>query len=162
MKEVAILLLLALMLNGCGSNSTPTQTAAGGTWQVQTVGGEAASTGFSFNTQFTVSGDGTLTISYFQFINSGQPCFAFTGDTVSGQMVLTENTVTYQVTGTFNYVVQSGSNKLTLTSDDVTGTENGLTGTTLSGITANGTWTLAGDGTNGCVDTSGTFTMSQS
>ena len=32
MKEVAILLLVALLLNGCGSTSTATQTAAGGLW----------------------------------------------------------------------------------------------------------------------------------
>lgn len=161
MKEVAALLLVALLLNGCSSNQTPTQTAAGGTWQVQTLGGEGVSTGFSFNTQFTVGGGGALSISYFQFINSGQPCFPLSGGTLSGSMVLTENTTTYLVTGTFSYVVQSGSNTLTFTGT-VTGNENGLNGTILSGATGSGAWTLAGDGTSGCVDTSGSFTMSQS
>jgi hypothetical protein len=161
MKEVAVLLLVALLLNGCSSNQTATQTAAGGTWQVQTLGGEGASTGFSFNTQFTVGGDGTLSISYFQFINSGQPCFPINGGTLSGTMVLTENTTTFEVTGTFSYVVQSGSNTLTF-NGTVTGTQNGLNGTTLSDATGTGNWTLAGDGTNGCIDTVGSFVLTQS
>ena len=161
MKEVAVLLLVALLLNGCGSNSTPTQTAAGGTWQMQTLGGQGASTGFSFNTQFTVGGSGALSITYFQFINSGQPCFPLDGGTLSGTLILNENTTTYAVTGTVTYVVQSGSNTLTF-NGTMTGNENGLNGTILSGATGEGTWTLAGDGTNGCVDTSGSFTMTQS
>jgi hypothetical protein len=159
MKEVAILLLAALMLSGCGNSTTQVQQSAAGTWQAALNGGEGDSTGFSFNTQFTVGGDGALSISYFQFLNSGEPCFPFSGEAPTGSMILNENLNTFGVTGTFTFVVKSGSNTLTLTSKTVTGTESG---TTLSGITINGNWTLAGDGTKGCNNTSGSFVLTQS
>jgi hypothetical protein len=157
MKEVAILLLVALMLNGCSSSTTAVQQSAAGTWQAALSGGEASSSGFSFNTQFTVGGDGALSISYFQFLTKG-PCFPYTGGTESGSLILTENTTTFGVTGTFSYVVTAGGNTLTLTGT-VTGAE---TGTTLTGTSVTGAWTLAGDGSDGCNDTSGSFTMTQS
>ncbi len=162
MKEVAILFLVALLLNGCGTSSTATQTAAGGTWQAQMLGGEGPASGFSFITSFSVSGGGGgLTISTFQFLT--QPtCFAVNGETPTGTMSLVENPNTYAVTGTLTFTVQSGSNMLVLTGP-VTGTENGLNGTTLSGAMATGTWTFTGSGTPaGCSDTSGSFTMTQS
>ena len=162
MKEVAILLLVALMLNGCGSsNTTPTQTAAGGTWQSQMLGGEGSASGFSFITQFAVGAGGALSVSYFQFLNQSEAqCFPINGGTVAGSMVLTENTTNFTVTGPFSFTVQSAGNTLTLTGT-VTGTENGLNGTTLSGGSITGTWTLAGG--SGCSDaTGGSFTMTQS
>ena len=159
MKEVAILLLAALLLNGCGSSSssTSTQTAASNTWQAQMLGGEGTASGISFITQFTVGGDGTLSISYFQFLNSNSTqCFPVAGGTQSGSMVLTTNTSNSTVTGTFSFTVQSGGNTLTLTGT-VTGTENG---TTLSGGSVSGTWTVSG--ATGCNDpTGGSFTMTQ-
>jgi hypothetical protein len=161
MKEVAILLLVALMLNGCSSSTAAVQTAAGGTWQAALLGGESDSTGFSFNTQFTVNGDGSLSVSYFQFLNSGQPCFPFSGLRPTGTIILSVNSVTFAVTGTFTFVVVSAGNTLTL-NGTVTGTENGTNGTTLSGTSVVGDWTLAGDGTGGCDNTTGSFTMSQS
>ncbi len=160
MKEVAILLLITLMLNGCGSSTTTsTQTAAGGTWQAALSGGESTASGFSFITQFAVSGTGgTLSISYFQFLNSAQ-CFPVSGGTVAGSMILTENTTNFTVTGPFSFTVQSGGNTLTL-NGNVTGTENGLNGTTLSSGSVTGTWSLAGG--TGCNDaTGGSFTMTQ-
>jgi hypothetical protein len=165
MKEVATLLLVALMLNGCSGNSqtAAVQTAAGGTWQAQMLGGEGTASGFSFVTQFTVGSDGTLSVSYFQFLNQSSvqpPCFPISGGTIAGSMILTENTTNFTVTGPFSYTVQSGGNTLTLTGT-VTGTENGLNGTTLSGASVTGTWTLAGG--SGCNDaTGGSFTMTQS
>jgi len=161
MKQVAILLLGALLLNGCGTNSTATQTAAGGLWSAQMLGGDGAASGFSFTTQFSVSGGGgALSISSFQFLTAGQ-CFPVNGETPTGSMVLIENTTTYQVTGTFTFTVQSGGNALTL-NGTVTGTENGLNGTTLSGAMATGTWEFAGSGSPaGCTNTSGSFTMTQ-
>jgi hypothetical protein len=162
MKEVAILLLAALLLNGCSSSTTPTQTAAGGTWQAVMFGGQGADSGYSFITQFTLASSGTLSISYFQFLNSSSSaqCFPVSGGTEAGSMILTENTTNFTVTGPFSFTVQSGGNTLTLTGN-VTGTENGLNGTTLSSGSVTGTWTLTGG--TGCDDTTGgTFTMTQS
>jgi fibronectin-binding autotransporter adhesin len=164
MKEVAILLLAVLLLNGCGNDSTRTQTAAGGTWYATMIGGKGVASGFSFTTSFTVSGSGgTLSLSSFQFATGGL-CFPVNGDTVGGTMVLTESS-TFEVTGPLTFTVQSGGNTLTLTGT-VTGTENGVfgTGTSLSGATATGSWTYTGGtSTAGCnVDTSGSFTMTQS
>jgi len=162
MKQVAILLLAALALNGCGSsNTTATQTAAGGTWEAQMLGGSGPDSGFSFITQFTIGGDGTLSVSSFQFLNQNSAqCFPVSGGSEAGTMILTENTTNFTVTGPFSFTVQSGGNTLTL-SGNVTGTENGLNGTTLSGGSVTGTWTLTGG--TGCNDpTGGSFTMKQS
>jgi hypothetical protein len=161
MKPVAILLLLALGLSGCGGNSSSaTQQAAGGIWQAQMLGGEGQASGFSFDSQFSVSGSGgSLSISSFEFLTAGS-CFPLDGGTVSGSMMLTLNQTTYEVTGPISFAVSSGGNTLTLTGS-VTGTENGVNGTTLSGGMATGTWSLTGG--TGCNDlTGGSFTMTQS
>jgi hypothetical protein len=161
MKQVAIFMLAALLLNGCGNNATPTQQAAGGIWGAQLLGGEGSASGYSFTTQFTLSGN-NLSISYFQFLNqstANPPCFPVNGGTIAGTMILTENQTNYTVTGPFSFSVQSGGNTLML-SGNVTGTENGLNGTVLSGGLVTGTWTLAG--ATGCNDTTGgSFTMTQ-
>jgi hypothetical protein len=161
MKEVALLLLLALMLNGCGgSNLITTQTAqsaAAGIWSAQIFGGSGEASGFSFNTEFTVNSSGTLSITYFQFLTTGT-CFPVDGGTENGSMDLIINSSTSAVTGTFTYTVQSSSNKLTL-NGQVTGTANG-TATSLSDGSITGTWTVAGG--TGCNATGGTFTMCQS
>jgi len=157
MKDVAILLLLALVLNGCGSGTTTAQTAAGGLWKAELLGGSGTASGFSFNAQFTVNGDGSLSISSFQFLTANPAqCFPISGGTVTGSMTLTENTTNFTVTGTFKFTVQSGNNTLTL-NGTVTGTESG---NTLSGGSITGNWTLAGG--SGCSDTNGgSFTMTQ-
>jgi hypothetical protein len=164
MKAVAILLVAALvMLNGCGTSSTPTQTAVGGTWSATLLGGEGAASGFSFTAQFTVSGaGGTLTVSSFQFLTAGS-CFPVNGENPSGSMTLTFNPTTYEVNGTLNsFTVSSGGNSLVL-NGTVTGTEpGGPNGTTLTGGMIVGTWALTGS--QGCTvpsssDTS--FTMTQ-
>ncbi len=153
MKEVAVLLLVALMLNGCNSSSTPTgQTAASGVWSADLQGGTGEASGFSFTTQFTVNGDGSLNITYFQFLTAGT-CFPVSGGTQAGSMVLTTNTSTNAVTGTFTYTVQSGGNTLTL-NGTVTGTASS---TTLSGGSITGTWSVTG----GCTATGESFTMTQ-
>jgi uncharacterized protein YceK len=160
MKEVAILLVAVLMLNGCGTNSTATQTAAGGTWSATMLGGDETASGLSFITSFSVSGSGgNLSVSTFQFLNAGA-CFPVNGEQPTGTMVLQEGS-NFQVTGTVSFTVQSGGNVLTLTGT-VTGTENGVLGQgTLSGAVATGTWTLTGS--SGCTVTNEntSFTMTQ-
>ncbi len=159
MKQVAILLLLGLLLNGCGNNSSSVQTATSGTWQSQMLGGDGQASGFSFITQFNVGGNGALSISSFQFLTSG-PCLPVDGGTVSGSVTnLIVNQTTFAVTGDFSFAVASGGNTLTLTGT-LTGTENGTTGTILSGASVTGTWNLTGG--TGCSDpTGGSFTMTQ-
>jgi hypothetical protein len=165
MKEVAILLLFALLLNGCGSNQAVRQTA-GAIWQAQLIGGKSPSTGFSFNTQFTVNSDGSLTPVSFQFLNNGT-CFPFDGEIPTGSFTdLSIVQSNLAVTGNLSFTVQSGSNTLTLTGP-MTGTvsETGETGNntfTFTSATITGAWTLAASGTGSCVDSSGSFTMTLS
>lgn len=155
MKEVAVLLLVALTLNGCGSSSSTTApTTVKGLWSADLPGGTGPASGFSFTTQFTVNGDGSLSITYFQFLNQGV-CFPISGGSETGSMVLSTNTTTNAVTGTFTYTVQSGGSTLTL-NGTVTGTANS---TTLSGGSITGTWSLTGG--SGCTSTNGSFTMTQ-
>lgn len=156
MKEVALLLLVALMLNGCGSSSPTTQTAASGVWSADLSGGIGPASGFSFTTQFTVNSNGSLNITNFQFLTEGT-CFPITGGTQSGSMVLPPNTTTTAVTGPFTYTVQSGGNTLSLTGT-VTGTIT-TTSTTLTGGSVTGTWSLTGG--TGCNVTGQAFTMTQ-
>ncbi|MFZ1006999.1 MAG: hypothetical protein WAN65_09190 [Candidatus Sulfotelmatobacter sp.] len=154
MKEVAILLLVAIMLNGCGSSRPTAQSVTGGVWSASLSGGEGSASGFSFITQFTVDSSGTLSFSRFQFINQGN-CFPLDGGAVSGSMGLTENMATDQVTGSMTLTVASNGNTLTLSSPDgVTGT---LTGTTLSNGSVTGTWAVTGG--TGCTGGGGSFTM---
>lgn len=159
MKEVAILLLASLLLNGCSSStSTTVQTPVGNGWQAAMSGGESTSSGFSFNTFFTVGGDGTLSISSLQLLNSGT-CFGTTnissGGTLHIQTIL-------PVTGTFTFTLTSGAGDvITLNSNDVTGTVNGTTNV-LSNGSIIGTWGLVPGSGSACVGASGSFTMTQS
>ena len=146
MKKIAILMMLTLLANGCGSSNNSSQAAAGGSWQAQLSGGVGPASGFSFITAFTVNGDGSLSISNFQFLTTGT-CFV-SGETESGTLIVTTNSQN-TVTGTLKFVVTSGSpsgNTLTLNGSEVANT-----------ITGN--WTLTGS--NGCAST-GPFTMTQS
>lgn len=154
MKEVVILLLFVLLLNGCNS-TTAAQSGAGGIWQAQMLGGIGAASGFSFNTQFTVNADGSLSISNFQFLTSGQ-CFPIT-EAPSGSMILTEQN-NNSVTGTFSYTITANGNTLALTGT-VTGSESGTNTQLLPGTTIFGTWTLTGAAP--CTNAAGSFTMAQ-
>jgi hypothetical protein len=162
MKEVAILLLAAFLLNGCGSNSPSTPTTAADTWSAQVLGGQGPASGFSFSTDFTLNSDGTLTLSTFQFYNAGS-CFPVDGDAVTGLITNLEvNQDNYAVTGTLNFTVQSGSNTLVLTGA-LTGTGGPNGNDVLTGGSVTGTWTFTGSGSpTGCNDTTGSFTMTQS
>lgn len=161
MKEVAILLLVALMFaTGCSSNRTIAQAASGGVWQATTAGGEGDSSGFSFITQFTVGGNGVLSISNFQLDNSTS-CLGSASATSSGTFTVVFNSADQLIAPSLLVftIVSSAGDTVTFNSTTVTGTANG---TTLTGGSIVGTWELTpGSGTN-CTATSGTFTMTQS
>jgi hypothetical protein len=147
MKEVAILLLVALMLNGCSGNSSGTSTgqvASTGGWEAQMFGGVGPASGFGFVTNFSVNSDSSLDIRNFQFITAGT-CFV-SGETESGTLIQSVSG-TGVVTGPFTYMITSGTpagNVLTLSGNE-------------DGNTITGNWTFTGTGD--CGSTAGTFTM---
>jgi hypothetical protein len=165
MKTAAILGLLALdlALSGC-ANTTPTtqDTAAGGTWSAVLAGGAGENSKLDFVTSFTVNADNSLSISGFSFLTTGA-CFV-TAPSESGTATLTING-SNQVTGPFTYTIVSNSpagDTLTL-NGNLTGTESG---STLSGGTITGTWSLTTPAGNACsqgqcCDGNGSFTMTQ-
>src|ERR1039458_9453298 len=164
MKAVAILLLVgAVMLNGCGGNSATVQAASGAVWQAQLTGGSGAASGLSFITTFTINGNGSLSVSNFQFLNQGS-CFPVTGEDPSGSISdLQVISTTGQVTANFSFTVPGGGNTLTLTGP-LTGTETGIVvGTTNTGTFSSasvlGTWTLTGAGTCNVTASDTSFTM---
>jgi hypothetical protein len=150
MKKLAVLIVLVceLALAGCGGNTTTTAaTTSSGLWQAVLAGGSGEGSVLSFNMNFTVNGDGSLSVSQFGFLTTGT-CFV-SGETESGTSTLVTD-ASGVVTGPISFVVQSGSpagNTLTLTGNE----------TTSSDIT--GTWTLTA--ATGCTDTGGTFTMTK-
>jgi hypothetical protein len=162
MKEVAILLSLVLMLSGCG-DTNHVQAGVGGIWSAALTGGDGEASGFSFVSQFTLSGS-SISFSSLQFINYNQTgnqqesCFPLSPPTSSdtGTSDLSANSAG-QVTGTMSITVDSGGNTLTLTSTTVSGIINTNTNVLSNGVIT-GTWTIAGS--TACSG-SGTFTMTQ-
>src|SRR5277367_6771859 len=108
MKAVAILVLLAVMLNGCGGSSATVQAASGAVWQAQLAGGSGAASGLSFITTFTIDSNGSLSVSNFQFLNESS-CFPINGEDPSGSISnLQVISNTGQVTGDFSFTVVGG------------------------------------------------------
>jgi hypothetical protein len=165
MKEVAILLLLVLLLNGCGSNPT-LQSTTGGIWEAELTGGASGASSPSFITEFTVNSDGTLQINFFQFLNlnqSSQSCFTTVSPAAAptGKVDLQLNT-NDTVTGSINYAVTENGNTLSLVGT-VIGTAvvtQNYNSESLVGATITGNWSLSGG--TGCNGTGGSFTMTQS
>lgn len=138
---VAVCLLAAMTLVGCGRNNPFNPATVNGVWSA-TLLDENGTTFLTFGTSLVVNGDGSLSISNFSF-TTASPCF-LSGQTENGSFTFTGD-FNGNVTGKFNFVVLSGSpagNTLTLA-----GTANGKT--------ISGTWTLNGEGCTG----SGTFNM---
>jgi hypothetical protein len=162
MKEVAILLVAALLLNGCGGNSSSTPTTPADLWSAKVLGGVGPTSGFSFSTDFTLNSDATLTFTTFQFYNSGA-CFLADGESVIGSIAdLEVNQNSYAVTGTLTITIQQGDNTLVLTGP-LTGTGGPNGNDVLSGGSVTGSWTFTTTGSSTeCVNTTGSFTMSQS
>jgi len=139
---VAVLLAVGLILVGCGSNNS-TPANINGTWNATLIDSNNV-TAFSFGTSLVVNGDGSLSISNFTF-TSNSPCFV-SGETATGSFKLSGN-FNGSVSGTFGFVVNSGTpagNTITLTG-------------TATGNTISGTWAMNGTGCSG----SGTFTMTK-
>jgi hypothetical protein len=161
MKEVAILLLLAVMLNGCG-NSTAVQAPSGSVWQSVMAGGVGSSSGFSFNTQFAGS-NGSFTASSFELLNA-DTCYGNLPSNViiaTGMLMTTYNSAD-QVTGNFSFRIPSpAGDVINLTSTSVTGTVNPNNNYVLSGASIIGNWTLSPGSGSPCVAASGSFTMTQ-
>ncbi|HTS35684.1 MAG TPA: hypothetical protein VMH04_08440 [Candidatus Solibacter sp.] len=146
MKHFAVTLLLvaALALVGCGSNSSSTPANINGTWNATLVDSNSQ-TYFQFGTSLKVNGDNSLTISNLT-ITAPSPCFG-SAATESGSFVLSGN-FNGKVTGTFQFVLTSASpsgNTLTL---------NG----SADGNTISGNWSTSGS--FGCTG-NGTFTMTK-
>jgi hypothetical protein len=161
MKEVAILLVLALLLNGCGASSTAVQTAASGGWQAEMFGGEGTASGFSFIAQWTVTGSGgALTVSDFQFLTAiPGGCFPVNGEVPTGTLNLVYNSADQLIPpSSFSFVITASGNTLTLSSLTVTGTYNSVNGT-FSDLLITGNWALTGG--TGCNGVNGSFTMTQ-
>lgn len=144
MKQFMATMLLAagLCLSGCfvhpGNHGN-----INGTWNATLTDANGVSI-FTFGTSLVVNGDGSLSISNFNF-TTASPCFV-SGETETGAFTLMGD-FNGNVTGKFQFAVQSGipaGNTLTLS-----GTANGRT--------ISGTWSLNGMGCTG----SGNFTMVQ-
>ncbi len=138
---VTVLLAAALTFAGCGSNNHPANI--NGNWNA-TLTDTNNATLFTFGTSLIVNGDGSLSISNFQF-TSNSPCFTSAG-TESGSFTLSGD-FNGNVKGSFGFNVQSANPAgATLT---LTGTDNGNT--------ISGNWSLTGSGCNG----TGTFVMTK-
>ena len=140
--RAALVVFVGMTLIGCGSNSS--NSNINGTWNATLVSGGNA-TIFSFGTSLHVNGDGSLSVSNFQF-KTNSPCFV-SGETESGSFTLGGN-FNGSVNGTFGFTVLSGN---------PSGNTLALSGTA-NGNTISGTWTLTGSG--GCTG-NGTFTMTK-
>ena len=140
--RAALVVFVGMTLIGCGSNGS--NSNINGTWNATLVSG-GNRTVFSFGTPFDVNGDGSLSVSNFQF-TTNSPCFV-SGETESGSFTLSGN-FNGSVNGTFGFTVQSGN---------PSGNALALSGTA-NGNTISGTWTLTGSG--GCTG-NGTFTMTK-
>ena len=163
MKEVAILLLFALMLNGCGTTNT-VQTASGTVWQAKMLGGDGTSSGFSFNTQISFGGNGALGLANFELLNVDS-CFGTTTPAAAGSLTgLVFNSADQITGGTFTFTITSpAGDVVTLTSTAITGTVNPNTSpATLSNGSIVGFWALVPGSSSNCVATQlNPFTMTE-
>jgi len=163
MKEVAILLLCALVLNGCGSTNT-VQTASGTVWQSKMLRGDGTSSGFSFNTQISFGGNGALALTNFELLNV-DTCFGTTTPLPAGTLTgLVFNSDDQITGGTFTFTITSpAGDVITLTSTAITGTVSPNTSpATFTNGSIVGFWALVPASGSSCTATSNNpFTMTE-
>lgn len=141
MKNIfaACLLVVTLVLGGCGANSHGTGNINGNWAATLTSTGPDS---FAFTTLLTVNADGSLGSNNFTFKVNNTHCFPTT-TTEKGSFTLM-GTFSGQVTGSFQYTITGAEGNIL--------TMNG----TVSGGQINGQWTLTGNA--GCSG-NGNFTM---
>ncbi len=139
-----IMLVFGLALTGCGN----TAGNIDGNWTANLITPPGGTPVFAFQTSFTGSGSGTLTITSLTFSTSGS-CFATGPFTETG---------TASLSGDYNGHV-TGSFGMIISTTFPAGTNNVLTlnGTVANG-TITGTWSLTGS--TGCTGT-GVFTATK-
>lgn len=143
MKRLAVaMLMLGLTFVGCGSSTHSTNM--NGTWSATLMDTNKTQV-FAFTTAIVESGNGSLTISNFNF-SSSSPCFV-SGESETGTFVLSGD-FNGNVSGKFGMNVQSGS---------PSGNTLILLGS-VNGNTVTGTWSLTGG--SSCTG-SGSFTMTK-
>lgn len=140
-----VLLALGLTLTGCGN----TAGNIDGNWTATLISPPGATPVFAFQTSFTGSGGGTLTITNLSFTTAGS-CFTQGPFSETGSVSLTGN-YNGNVTGSFGMTISTtfpggANNVLTL---------NGA----VNNGTITGTWTLTGG--VGCTG-NGVFTATRS
>lgn len=138
---LAILLILAFLLAGCGSSST--NGNINGNWTA-TLTNPNGQTEFAFTTSFTQGSGSSLNVVNFTFTTSGS-CFT-TPTTETGSFALSGD-FNGNVTGQFGLTITTTS----LSPNNVLTLQGAVTGGTITG-----TWTLTG--ATGCTG-NGTFTM---
>ena len=147
MKQIlpVMLIVIAILLAGCGSGSSNT---INGHWTAALMdSGSNGSPVFDFTVSLAATGSNNLSITNLNFTTANS-CFA-SGSTANGGFTLSGN-FNGVTSGGFQMNIQSapsgGNNLLTLVG-------------TVQNNTVNGTWTLTGT-TAGCTG-SGSFTMNK-
>jgi hypothetical protein len=148
-KSIGIMALITLALGmvGCGSSSS-SSTNINGNWSASLTDSPSGPTVYAFNTTFTETSGGGVSVSNFTFTSSNGSCFAGT----------TTETGTFSLGGNFNGTV-TGTFGMTVTAQD-TGGQDVLTlqGGVGPSNTITGTWSVTGS--SACVG-QGTFTINK-
>jgi hypothetical protein len=143
------LLLLGLIMAGCGSGSGSNSGNINGNWKASLTNTDGTPA-YAFSTAFTQNGDGTVSVTNFSFTSAGS-CFDSQSTNETGSFALTGN-FNGNVSGTFGMTIT------TMFPGAVTQDVLTLQGTVSGGNTITGTWNLTG--TPGCKG-NGNFTINK-
>lgn len=139
-----VLLVLGVMLAGCGSNSPQT---INGNWTATLTGAQS----FTFSAMLQQGSGSTVTVTNLS-LTSAMPCFnsSFAPESAT---YTSNGVVNGNITGPFSLMITTlfpaqNQNVLTLQGN-------------VNGGTITGTWTLSGGVSTGCAAGSGNFTMTK-